>query len=100
MGLLHKYFEDRVSLSPDDVALVEGCDDGRSYTYKQLNEQANTLANALIERGVKPGSPIIVSFPGPMSAEQTISMLAILKAGCIYVPMDASSIEGRKKQFC
>ncbi|MBB72796.1 MAG: hypothetical protein CMF50_10430 [Legionellales bacterium] len=99
MGLLHKYFEDRVSLSPDDVALVEGCDDGRSYTYKQLNEQANTLANALIERGVKPGSPIIVSFPGPMSAEQTISMLAILKAGCIYVPMDASSIEGRKKQI-
>ena len=45
-----KLFEEQVKLHPDKCAVIAGKE---SFTYAQLNERANRVANALIEKGVK-----------------------------------------------
>ncbi|MDB5087982.1 MAG: tycC, partial [Mucilaginibacter sp.] len=55
-------------------------------TYKELNERANQLAAILIKNGVKKGDK--VAFSLDRSAEMMISMLAIMKTGAIYIPLD------------
>lgn len=59
--------------------------DNSRYAYAALNEQANKLAHYLMRQG-KPGQ--IVAFLLPRSAQQIISILAIHKAGCAYLPID------------
>ncbi|MES2894129.1 MAG: amino acid adenylation domain-containing protein, partial [Bacteroidota bacterium] len=76
-------FEQQAKDTPDFTALVF---EGNSLTYDQLNRQANQLANYLVGQGLKPGYFV------PLSMERglgmIVSVLAILKAGGIYVPAD------------
>jgi amino acid adenylation domain-containing protein/non-ribosomal peptide synthase protein (TIGR01720 family)/FkbM family methyltransferase len=76
-------FETQAALNPDAMALVFRQD---QLTYKQLNEQANKLANYLIAKGVKPGQKV------PLFTERSFDMvvgiLGILKTGAAYVPID------------
>jgi amino acid adenylation domain-containing protein len=81
----HRLFEQQVVLTPDSVALVF---DSQSLTYQQLNERANQLARQLIELGVRPES--LVAILMKRSTEMVVSLLAVLKAGAAYLPLDSS----------
>ncbi|MCI3928031.1 non-ribosomal peptide synthetase [Streptomyces sp. AN091965] len=76
-------FERQVALTPDACALVLGT---RQMTYRQLDEQANQLAQLLIGRGVVQESVVAVALQ--RSPEYVVTVLAILKAGGAYLPVD------------
>jgi amino acid adenylation domain-containing protein len=81
---ISRLFENQVTATPDDIALVCG---KKRITYRELNIQANKLAYGLLTQyGVIQGSKI--GFMMRRTEEIVITMLAILKAGCAYVPID------------
>ena len=81
--LVHQRFERQVAATPDALALIAG---DRQCTYAQLNAQANRLAHRLRECGVGPGQRVGLAVRrGPM---MITSLLAVLKAGAAYVPLD------------
>ncbi len=80
---IQELFEEQVANAPDAAALV--WDDG-SLTYRELNAQANRLANHLRNRGLKADDRIGVCIH--RSPEMIVAVLAILKAGGAYVPLD------------
>ncbi|MDB5116001.1 MAG: amino acid adenylation domain protein [Mucilaginibacter sp.] len=57
-----------------------------SLTYKELNEKVNQFSSYLISTGVKPGDIIGLSLE--RSVEMLISLLAVLKTGAVYLPLD------------
>ncbi len=59
---------------------------GRELTYKELNESSNKLAKLLIDTGIKTGD--VVALALDRSPEMVIALLAILKSGAAYVPLD------------
>ncbi|WP_225409747.1 non-ribosomal peptide synthase/polyketide synthase [Stigmatella hybrida] len=78
-------FEQRAELTPDAIAVTF---EGRTLTYGELNRRANQLAHHLRGIGVGAGSRVALSLE--RSLEMVIGLLAILKAGGSYVPLDAS----------
>ncbi|MGW1241725.1 non-ribosomal peptide synthase/polyketide synthase [Streptomyces bobili] len=76
-------FERQVRANPAAVALTDG---EVTLTYRELNARANRLAHALIDRGVGPEQRVALALP--RSAEQVVAVLAVLKAGAAYVPVD------------
>ncbi|MFF8549549.1 amino acid adenylation domain-containing protein [Streptomyces albidoflavus] len=76
-------FEYRAALHPGDVALVCGA---TSLTYRQLNEHASRLAAGLVALGVKPGTGVGICLE--RSTDLVATILAVLKADAVYVPMD------------
>jgi len=80
---IEEQFEHWVEKTPDNVALVY---EQESLTYKELNQQANQLANYLRLQGVDGRKPVGILFE--RSSNFIISMLAVLKAGSAYVPLD------------
>jgi non-ribosomal peptide synthetase component F len=58
----------------------------QSITYQELDRSANRLANHLIEAGLKPRQRVCLVVQ--RSFEMLVGILAVLKAGCQYVPMD------------
>ena len=59
---------------------------GQSITYRELEERSNQLAHFLREQGIQKGDRVGLFFP--KSVESIISMLGVLKAGGVYVPLD------------
>jgi amino acid adenylation domain-containing protein len=59
---------------------------GRGVTYRELEERSNQLAHLLGKQGVNKGDRVGLFFP--KCVESVISMLAVLKAGGVYVPLD------------
>nr|MDX8322483.1 AMP-binding protein [Agrobacterium sp. rho-8.1] len=82
--------EEQVAKSPDAVALVFG---ETSLSYDELNARANRMAHHLIEAGVGPES--IVGLCLERSIDMVVSLLAILKAGAAYLPLDPNYPEDR-----
>jgi amino acid adenylation domain-containing protein/non-ribosomal peptide synthase protein (TIGR01720 family) len=80
---LHQLLEMQAAIRPDSVALI--CD-GESLTYRQVNAQANRLARKLVKQGVKPD--VLVGICLERSNAMVIAILAILKAGAAYLPID------------
>ncbi|MGW0934575.1 non-ribosomal peptide synthase/polyketide synthase [Streptomyces sp. NPDC002666] len=76
-------FERQAHANPAATAVVSG---DESLTYGELNTRANQLAHALIDRGVGPEQ--LVALALPRSAELVVAVLAVLKAGAAYVPVD------------
>jgi amino acid adenylation domain-containing protein/non-ribosomal peptide synthase protein (TIGR01720 family) len=76
-------FETQVQDTPQAVAVVF---ENTTMTYAQLNAKANQLAHALIARGVGPEQ--IVALALPRSPELIVAILAVLKAGAGYLPVD------------
>jgi amino acid adenylation domain-containing protein len=62
--------------------------DGSAVTYTELNRRANRLAHLLVERGV--GAEVRVALVLERSLRQVVAVLAVLKAGGTYVPIDPS----------
>ena len=81
--IIHKRFEAQAELKPDDIALISN---EKTYTYKELNELSNRVANGLIERGVEPGHNVLIMLP--RTGELIASIIGILKAGCAFIPID------------
>ncbi len=78
-------FEAQVRARPDAVA-VEDLDDARALTYRSLDERANRLAHVLVEAGASQEHPVAVCLH--RSTDFVVSVLAVLKAGAAYVPLD------------
>ena len=76
-------FGAQVARTPDAVALSCG---ERSWTYRELDEATNRLAHLLAGQGVGPGA--YVALLVERSAQAIIAVLAVLKTGAAYVPVD------------
>jgi amino acid adenylation domain-containing protein len=76
-------FEAQVERTPDAVAVICG---SRQLTYRELNERANILARSLVEQGV--GAESVVGLLMRRDIELQTSILAVLKAGGAYLPLD------------
>ncbi|MEE4564878.1 amino acid adenylation domain-containing protein [Paenibacillus polymyxa] len=81
---IHELFEMQAKQVPHQVAVVSGQD---SLTYGELNEKANRLAHSLRKQGIH--TEQTVGIIAERSIEMIIGMLAILKAGGVYVPIDS-----------
>ena len=76
-------FAAQVARDPEAVAVT--CE-GRSMTYRELDEAANRLAHLLAGHGAGPGQCVALLFP--RSAEAIVAILAVLKTGAAYLPID------------
>jgi amino acid adenylation domain-containing protein len=102
---IHQWFEDQVEKTPDHIAVLgQGARDSRALwsrsgcfavTYRELNRRANQLARVLKSKGVKPDTvvPVMVN----RSIEMIAALLAIMKAGGAYLPIDTDYPEVRKR---
>ncbi|MFG3008183.1 amino acid adenylation domain-containing protein, partial [Streptomyces calvus] len=79
VGALPRLFEEQVARTPDAVAVG-------GLTYAGLNARANRLARLLVERGAGPERLVAVRLP--RSPELVVALLAVLKSGAAYVPVD------------
>ncbi|RSS75552.1 non-ribosomal peptide synthetase, partial [Streptomyces sp. WAC06614] len=82
-GTLHGLFEAQAARTPDATALVFR--DVR-LSYAALNGWANRLARQLLADGVRPEQAVAVRLP--RCAEHIVALLAVMKAGAVYVPVD------------
>jgi amino acid adenylation domain-containing protein/thioester reductase-like protein len=81
---IHELFEEQVEKTPDAVALVY---EDQYLTYRELNNRANQLAHYLQqEHGVQ--AEVLVGICVERSLEMTVAILAILKSGGAYIPID------------
>ncbi|MFV8318664.1 amino acid adenylation domain-containing protein [Mycobacterium sp. 23] len=74
---------ERAAASPDNVAVVY---EGRQYSYREINAEANRLAHWLIEQGI--GAEDRVAVLLDKSPELVVTALAVLKCGAVYLPVD------------
>ncbi len=79
----HELFEDRAAAHPDAVAAV--CGDQR-WTYGELNARANRMGRALLARGLRPEG--VVAVVSERNLEWMATVLAIFKAGGVYLPVE------------
>ncbi|AIA70439.1 hypothetical protein EV46_07535 [Pectobacterium atrosepticum] len=82
-ALIHQLVEDQAARTPDTTAVLF---EDQHLTYDALNRRANQLAHHLIDLGVKPDDRIAICVE--RSLDMVIGLLAILKAGAAYVPLD------------
>lgn len=83
ISFLHTLFERQVAYQPEAVALVF---EDQAWSYAFLNQSANLLARTLQGMGIGPG--VLVALCLERSFELVVALLAILKAGGFYVPLD------------
>ncbi|MFJ9774477.1 condensation domain-containing protein, partial [Kitasatospora sp. NPDC101157] len=89
-GAVPELFEAQAAATPEAVALVFG---GEELTYAELNARANGLAVQLLESGVGTETPVALLLE--RSAALVVAILAVLKAGGTYVPLDDAQPEER-----
>jgi amino acid adenylation domain-containing protein len=87
---LHQMFEEQVERTPGAVALTY---EGDQLSFRELNERANQLAHYLRSRGLRQESRVGLLLE--RSSETVIALLAVLKAGGCYVPLDPAYPEER-----
>lgn len=91
---VHRTFEEQAARTPEADALVFA---DRQLSYGALDDRANQMAHLLRERGV--GPDVVVGLCLERSFEMVIALLAILKAGGIYLPLDPSLPESRLQRM-
>lgn len=82
---ISQVFEDQVLVSPNDTAVIYG---KKSITYYELNQKANQLASYLKKYNLLPNS--FAAICTSQELHLIIGILAILKTGAAYIPIDAS----------
>ncbi|MCJ8281281.1 MAG: condensation domain-containing protein, partial [Rivularia sp. ALOHA_DT_140] len=80
---IHQLFEIQAQQTPDKIAVIF---ESQQFTYKQLNEKANQLANYLTSIGVKAETRVGICLE--RSEKMLLGLLGILKAGGTYIPLD------------
>ncbi|MEU0131317.1 amino acid adenylation domain-containing protein [Streptomyces sp. NPDC006289] len=79
----HELFEERVQEHPDAVAVVHG---RTTRTYRELNDEANRIAWALLRAGLTPED--VVAVVTERHAQWPAAVLGVLKAGGCYLPLE------------
>ncbi|MFZ5988791.1 MAG: amino acid adenylation domain-containing protein [Bacillota bacterium] len=87
---LQELFEEQVKKVPENIAVKLG---DRKITYRELNDKSNQIARHLRNKGVKPD--ILVGMIMERSIEMIIGILAVLKAGGAYLPIDPDYPDAR-----
>ncbi|MFM9276574.1 non-ribosomal peptide synthetase family protein [Paenibacillus jiagnxiensis] len=89
---IHGMFEQAAALYPERTAVssIHG-----QLTYRELNEKANRMARLLLEGGLSKGEFVTIFME--RSLELIVSLLGILKAGGVYVPVDPEHPEDRNR---
>src|SRR5580692_859983 len=87
---VHELFEQRVRAHPDAVAASCG---GREWTYAELNARANQLGRALLARGLRREG--VVAVVTERNLDWMAAVLAIFKAGGVYLPIEPGFPAGR-----
>ncbi len=82
-GCLHERFVEQAKRTPNASAI---CDDLTTLTYRELNDRTDRLAGVLTKRGAVPGT--LVGLLITRSVQAVVGMLAVLKTGAAYVPLD------------
>ncbi|MDH6196198.1 amino acid adenylation domain-containing protein [Mycobacterium frederiksbergense] len=80
----------QVTRAPDALAV---CFEGRSWSYRELDEASNRLAHLLVDCGAGPGRCVALLLN--RSAQAIVSILAVLKTGAAYVPIDPAHPDAR-----
>ncbi len=80
---ISQLFEEQVEKTPDNIAVVF---ENQQLTYRELNERSNSLAYYLRNKGI--GRNDIVGIMVNRSLEMIVSILAVLKSGGAYLPID------------
>ncbi|OQS20503.1 hypothetical protein B0T44_09450, partial [Nocardia donostiensis] len=93
-GLLPDLLTHGARLNPDQIAVRY---QGRSITYRELDEYSSRLARVLIDRGVGPERIVALSFP--RSYEMVAAFWAVTKAGGAHVPVDPTYPEDRMRHM-
>ena len=94
---INQIFENQVEDSPDEIAIIF---DNQRMTYTQLNHRANQLACLIRERylklyGEELRTDTLIGIYLDRSISMIIAILAVLKAGAAYVPLDPNYPEDR-----
>lgn len=90
---IHQMFEEQTERTPNNIAVIY---EDITLTYRQLNEKANQLAHFIRSlTDMRPDTLIALCLD--RSEKMIISILAILKAGAAYVPMDPNYPDDRIK---
>lgn len=92
--ILHTVFEQQALRVPDHTAVAE---ENEKISYRELNSRANQLAHLLRKLGV--GKDSIVSVLTPASIGLSVALLAVWKAGGVYLPMDIAFSRKRLQQM-
>lgn len=87
---IHELFAARAAARPHAVAVVSG---DERISYAELETRANQLANHLCDTGTGPGSVVLVHLE--RSIETVVALLAVLKAGAAYLPVEPGVPDGR-----
>lgn len=94
MVYLHSLFERNVLLNPNSIALKF---ENIEISYQELNSKSNQLANYLVAKHIEPGDKVLICLN--RSIEMIIAILAVLKAGGTYVPIDTKTPANRLNLF-
>lgn len=86
LGWIHEQFAAQAARTPDAVALVF---EATTLTYVQLDRRANQLANLLIAQGLRPHQTVGLCMD--RSLDLVVALVAILKAGGAFLPLDPTS---------
>ncbi|WP_369064554.1 non-ribosomal peptide synthetase [Burkholderia gladioli] len=87
---VHELVEDRAGQMPEAIALVAG---DEQLTYGELNARANRLARYLVKLGVGPDIPVAVC--AERSVAMVVALLAVFKAGGVYLSIDPAFSSAR-----
>lgn len=83
----HHLFERQCQTSPDAIAIAHPSErGGEQMTYAELNAYANRIARHLAARGIRASDTVGICMP--RTIHQIAALLAIVKAGAAYVPLD------------
>ncbi len=85
-SLLQESITRQAEARPDAIAIVE---EHRELSYGELERRSNRVARALIDAGCGPGDRVCLAIP--KSIEAIVAIAGVLKAQCIYTPLDLSS---------
>ncbi|WP_441249545.1 amino acid adenylation domain-containing protein [Kitasatospora sp. McL0602] len=87
---LHRIFDEQAARTPDSVAVS---DSSRRLTFAELAERSNRLAHHLVAAGVRPG--VLTGVCLDRGVDAMVALLAVLKAGGAFVPLDPEHPEQR-----
>ncbi|MDT0533369.1 amino acid adenylation domain-containing protein, partial [Micromonospora sp. DSM 115977] len=90
-GCVPRLVTETAQRQPDALAVVDGAG---AITYRELDERSNHLAHQLLHHGARPDHPVAVSLPPGTPA--ITAMLAVLKAGAAYLPIDPTAPPARR----
>ena len=88
-GLLNRFLT-RAQDRPDDIAAISGAD---ALSLRELDQRSNRLARRLQELGARPGAYVGIGLD--RSVDLIVALLAVVKSGAAYVPLDPAYPQAR-----